>query len=148
MKKQKTFIDIVAVLYIILFMYTGVYKLIAHHEFAMQLIKHHLLKHFYVYVSWAVPIIEIAASLLLIFSRTRIIGLWVSMTTMISFTVYLIIMMATSPSLPCSCGGIMSKLSWGQHIAVNTAYILLAAFAIFFRKKIFSPKQRLNLATQ
>lgn len=139
MKRTQLFIDIVAILYILLFMYTGVYKLVNHTVFSVQLMKHEALKDIYPIVSWAVPIAEIIAVVLLMFSVTRIKGIIVSLILMVSFTTYLIYMMMTSPKLPCSCGGIINTLSWHQHIIVNSIFILLAITAIIFHRKFKFP---------
>ena len=135
MKKTQVFINVVAALYIILFMYTGIYKIVRHSVFYLQLSSHRLLDGIYPIVSWTVPIVEIAVSLLLAFSVTRIKGIWASMILMTMFTIYLIYMMITSPKLPCSCGGIINLLSWNQHVIVNVSYILLSITALFLHYK-------------
>jgi len=38
--------------------------------------------------------------------------------------------------IPCSCGGIIAKLSWGQHLVFNLIFLGLALIGfMFFDKK-------------
>ena len=134
-KKEQLIIDIVAILYILIFVYTGVYKLVNHRVFYLQLIGHPLLKDYAHIVSWVVPVVEVVAALLLAFSITRMKGIYLSLATMSCFTIYLIYMIVTHPKLPCSCGGIVNSLSWRQHVMVNTLYILMGITAIILHKR-------------
>ncbi|MGN6801262.1 MAG: MauE/DoxX family redox-associated membrane protein [Ginsengibacter sp.] len=47
------------------------------------------------------------------------------------FTTYLLYMILTKSTLPCSCGGAIQKLSWRQHIFFNTFFILISIVAIY-----------------
>jgi hypothetical protein len=76
-------------------------------------------------VSWAVPVTELAAAGLLLIRRTRRIGLFVSLALMVSFTLYLAFMLGTEKHLPCSCGGVMSAMSWGQHLVFNIFFTIV-----------------------
>ncbi len=48
-----------------------------------------------------------------------------------AFTIYLIVMVLTDSNLPCTCGGILSFLSWKQHIWVNL--FLLSVSVVGYR---------------
>ena len=47
------------------------------------------------------------------------------------FTLYIGYMVAFVPKLPCSCGGIIQKMSWNQHLIFNVGFILLGVYAIW-----------------
>ncbi|WP_407635810.1 MauE/DoxX family redox-associated membrane protein [Solitalea canadensis] len=37
--------------------------------------------------------------------------------------------------IPCSCGGLLSSLSWNEHIAFNIFFIVLIILALYLREK-------------
>jgi hypothetical protein len=45
-------------------------------------------------------------------------------------------MISFDKNLPCSCGGIISKLSWKQHIIFNLFFIVLSVIGIRFQKRM------------
>jgi uncharacterized membrane protein YjjP (DUF1212 family) len=42
--------------------------------------------------------------------------------------------MIFNKELPCSCGGIISLLSWGGHLVFNSVFILLAFAGVMLEK--------------
>jgi hypothetical protein len=53
-------------------------------------------------------------------------------------------MLLSEKDLPCSCGGIISSLSWRQHIIFNGVFILLAITGIIFSKQTAPHKTALS----
>jgi hypothetical protein len=45
-------------------------------------------------------------------------------------------MVSFDKNLPCSCGGIISKLSWKQHILFNLFFIMLSITGIKVQRKM------------
>jgi uncharacterized membrane protein YphA (DoxX/SURF4 family) len=133
--KQKITIEITCSLLILLFIYAAFSKLFDYKTFQQQLKASTLLHPFSAILTWAVPLIEIGTSLLLIIDRTRFFGLYASLLLLLLFTIYIIIMLFSVSHLPCSCGGIIKKLSWSQHIAFNSAFIFLNGISIHLLKK-------------
>lgn len=81
---------------------------------------------------WAVPAVELLTAGLLISTRTRIMGISASITLLVSFTVYIaLIKLNFFGHVPCSCGGVISKLSWEQHFVFNIFFIVLSGIALF-----------------
>ena len=134
--KKKIITEIICSLIAVLFLYTGLSKLISHEVFRIQLIKHPLLRDYAYIISWLIPLMEIAIVLLIAIPATRLPGLVSFMVVMTGFTGYLIHMVVGYKHLPCSCGGIISRLSWSQHIYLNLVFILLAIIAIRFNSAI------------
>ena len=80
---------------------------------------------------WAVPFSELLVSSLLIFIKTRLAGLYASLLLLVSFTVYIgLVMNHVFGRIPCSCGGILSKMTWEQHLVFNMVFILMTSTAI------------------
>jgi uncharacterized membrane protein YphA (DoxX/SURF4 family) len=123
---KSIFLNSICLLYILLFVYAAVSKLLDFENFQVQLGQSPLLSAFASWVSWAVPIIELLISLLLIFPKYRLIGFFSAFSLMILFTTYIIIILNFSSFVPCSCGGILEKMNWTQHLIFNIVFVLLA----------------------
>lgn len=83
---------------------------------------------------WAVPISEIVTASLLPLARTRRFGLTISLILLTAFTGYiLIVMTGIFGRIPCSCGGILEQMSWGQHLLFNLFFMALTFIAIRFQ---------------
>ena len=117
-----------------LFIYTAYAKITDHDRFLRGLTRVHLISGFAVFISIAVPIIEIIIALLLLIPRTAKIGFYSFTTAMSGFTLYIISAMIWEKNLPCHCGGAIEKLSWSQHIWFNLAFISFAICAVWLIK--------------
>lgn len=120
----------IALLHILLFTYAAVSKILDFRNFQVQLGQSPLLSAFAVPVSIAVPVVEFILVLLLLFTRYRLIGLYGSFTLMAMFTAYIFIILNFSSFIPCSCGGILEKMSWDEHLLFNIAFVVIAAVAV------------------
>lgn len=86
-------------------------------------------------VAYAIPASEIIIGLALCFQRTRKTGLYAAYFLMLLFTLYLYFLLHYSTYIPCSCGGILGKMSWNVHIVFNFAVSILTAIACFLEEK-------------
>jgi uncharacterized membrane protein YphA (DoxX/SURF4 family) len=127
--------NIISLLFIVLFVYTAMSKLLDFETFQIQLAQSPLLSAYAGIIAWLVPGVEIIIALLLVFERFRILALYAAFTLMVMFTAYIYIILNFSDFVPCSCGGVLEDLSWTQHFIFNAVFILLAATAIFFSEK-------------
>ena len=134
MKKIIT-VEVICFLLVFLFTYTGLSKLSNHAVFHAQLLNFPFLKYTEPILSWTLPLTELSTVILLIFPNLRLYGLYASFALLLLFTVYLISMIVFKTNLPCSCGGIVQYLSWGQHVCFNCLIIILTALAIYFLRK-------------
>lgn len=129
--KRKIALEIISFLFIVLFVYASVTKLVDYKKFTVQVGQSPLLTDFAPFIAWFIPGIEIIIALLLSFTRTRIAGLYGSFSVMVMFTAYIIAILNFSDNIPCSCGGVLEKLGWGEHLIFNITFILLALAGIF-----------------
>ena len=134
MKKQIV-IEIISFLFILLFVYAALMKLLDVEKFTVQLGQSPLLMAFAPLIAWVVPIIELIVAALLIFSRFRLVGLYASFTLMVMFTVYIIIVLNLASHVPCSCGGILEDMNWTQHLIFNIWFVLLSVAGITLMDK-------------
>jgi hypothetical protein len=133
--RSKT-IDIISALFILLFVYTATTKLMAHNSFVVVLKESPLTGLAGLFLSWAIPLAELSVSALLFIPRLRRQGLIASFGLMAIFTIYIAYMLITSSHLPCSCGGIINKLTRQQHFWLNIFLVMLAATGIILNKRL------------
>lgn len=131
-------VEIISILYVVVFAFTGLTKLMEGDRFFNNLNNSPILPDMvwlsYI-ISWVVPTLEIVIALLIAIPRTRLKGLYSALGLMIAFTIYVTVIVFISPYAPCSCGGIITLLSWPQHLIFNVGLIILALVAIRSLKK-------------
>jgi hypothetical protein len=126
--------EIISWLFIVLFVYAAASKILDYSNFKAQLGRSPLLARFWNWI-WVVPALEILIALLLPITKTRLLGLYASFSLMTMFTAYIIAILQFSEFIPCSCGGVLQKMGWTQHLWFNIVFILLALAGIIFQTK-------------
>jgi uncharacterized membrane protein YphA (DoxX/SURF4 family) len=129
-KIQNLFLEFICLLYTLLFIYAATSKFLDFENFRIQLGQSPLLSSFASLILFVVPALEIVIAILLLVQKFRLIGLFSAYTLMVLFTAYIYILLNYSAFVPCSCGGIIQKLSWSQHIIFNICFIVLAAIGV------------------
>lgn len=120
----------IARLFIFLFVYTAVSKLLDFDNFGRMLQSSPFLKPFAGIIVWALPFTELMLSVLLIIPAWRKYGMYASLISMLVFTGYIGYMMAFANHLPCTCGGVIRSMSWKSHLFFNLGWVVLALIAI------------------
>lgn len=120
----------ISYLYILLFVYAAVSKFLDFENFLAQLGQSPLLSPFAHFVSTAVIVVELIIAVLLSIPRFRYFALWGAIALMSMFTAYIVIILHFSYFVPCSCGGILEKLGWTEHLIFNIVFLFLAVTAI------------------
>ncbi len=149
--KKSIFVDTVTCLLIILFLYTGLYKTIHHEDFASTIINAPLITPYYLFISYAIPAIELLITAGLLTSLVRenaVLRKWsllASAILMATFTWYVWYMLKFSPRLPCSCGGIIDKMNWHQHLYFNTTFTILSILAFIMNRKQYMQTEKLPI---
>ena len=131
---RKSISETAAALLIFLFLYTGITKYIGHSIFFGSLKSSPILGNFAGVISFTLPAVEIILAILLIVPKTRRKGFYASAGLLLIFTCYLIYIVTTSTKLPCSCGGVISMLSWKSHIFFNLFFIIVSLIGIKYSK--------------
>jgi uncharacterized membrane protein YphA (DoxX/SURF4 family) len=130
---RQSVLDIISALFILLFVYAAITKLMDIQKFQVTIGQSPLLTDFAVSVSWLVPTFELIAASMLALPKTRLAGLLISLTLMVSFTTYIFIIMNFSEHVPCSCGGVLQRMSWRQHLAFNLGFVVMGIVGIVFQ---------------
>jgi hypothetical protein len=128
--KKVNVLDIICVLFAVLFVYAAVSKLLTFDEFKVQISKSPLITTQGWWISWAVPATELVIAATLFVPRLQMIALYAAFFLMFVFTIYIGFMLLFVPHLPCSCGGILNRMGWREHFIFNTAFTLLAVIGI------------------
>ncbi|UNY98345.1 DoxX family protein [Zhouia spongiae] len=123
--------EIICFLFILLFSYAAISKLLDFEQFRIQLGQSPLLTSFAGWVVWVIPIVELIIALMLIIPRLRLSALYGCLGLMGLFTMYIIAILNFSDYVPCSCGGILEKLGWQEHLIFNISFTVLALIGIW-----------------
>lgn len=151
--KKSIITDTISALFIILFLYTGIFKLTGQELFKAAIMKSPLISNYTPVIALVIPVVEvlIALSLLIPFfkdnPRLRKWGLISSTALMAVFTLYVGYMLKFSLHLPCSCGGIINKLNWHQHLYFNTLFTVLGFIGIYTNKKYYQGTNHITFAS-
>lgn len=134
-KTKQMIVDVICYLFVLLWLYAAVNKILDLQMFEIQIGQSPILTDYASIIAWLIPTIEIIISLLLFFPKTILYGLYASFSLMVMFTVYIIIVLNFAEQVPCSCGGILEKMGWHEHLAFNIGFVLLALAGITFQSK-------------
>src|SRR5205085_1500548 len=100
MKTKFNFLDIILLLFAILFVYAAVSKLLTYDEFKVQISKSPLIMNHGWWISWFIPAVEILISMLLFIPRFQLLALYGAFSLMLIFTMYIAFMVMFVPNLP------------------------------------------------
>jgi hypothetical protein len=134
---RKVTVEVIRTLLIALFLYAALSKILDEH-YLIKLSRSPLIAGKTVVIAWLLPMSEIITVLLLLFNRTLFLGLISSLMLMITFTVY-VCMILNYPQALCTCGGLFEKMSWISHLIFNISTIICILIAIFLLSK---PRER------
>ena len=127
---KSNFIYAIALLHILVFTYAAFSKLADYESFTIQLGQSPLLSAFAGWVAWFIPSLELLIVFLLILPSTRFFALTASFALMVMFSAYIYIILHYSEFVPCSCGGILERMTWNEHLLFNLIFSLLALIAV------------------
>jgi putative oxidoreductase len=141
MLKRQVVLECIAALLILLFLYASVSKFLDFKRFIDEMNNQPLPNSWTPFLVWGIPFLEIAISAALLFEYTRLLAFYASLVLMTLFTIYAIMILAHFfPYVPCSCGGVIRKLTWPQHLALNLIYVALSVLGLVLqRRKFFKP---------
>ncbi|WP_307424754.1 MauE/DoxX family redox-associated membrane protein [Chryseobacterium sp. MDT2-18] len=144
---RKFFPIIISFFFVLLFIYASASKMLDFENFQVQLAQSPLLSAYAGFISYAVIILELVIAGLLCFHLTRLWGLFASFAIMVAFTVYIYLILNYSDFVPCSCGGILEKMGWAEHLIFNIAGVVIAGLAAIAAYPI-TPKAPIMYVTE
>ncbi len=144
--KRKVLTEIICLLFILLFVYAAVAKLLDFERFKVQIAQSPLLTDFSGFVAVFIPVLEIAVAVLLAVPKYRLAGLLCSFGLMVMFTTYIISILQFSEHIPCACGGVLQNLGWSEHLIFNLFFTLVAIVGVSFQRQILKGQNEYNLS--
>lgn len=134
MKNLKKYIpSAVSYFFILLFCYAAISKMMDFENFQVQIGQSPLLSAYAGFISYAVIVMELFIVAMLIFEPTRRTGLYGSTALMSAFSIYIFLILNYSDFVPCSCGGILEKMGWTEHLIFNLITVVFGITAILQR---------------
>lgn len=132
--KRQIAVEVICFLFILLFVYAALNKLLDYQKFSIQIGQSPILTGF---GSWLPAVVigsELALAIMLMFSRLRLFALYGCFSVMIMFTVYIAAILNLGVFIPCSCGGVLEKLGWTEHLIFNCVFVMLALLGIILER--------------
>jgi len=144
----KEYVNMIAVaLLIILFSFTGLNKILNHHEFTAAMYKQPLPNWLIACLNVALPYIELSLALALLARKTRTRAIFTSTVLMVLFTAYITLgLVHAFKHVPCSCGGPIKNMSWVQHLLFNFLVISICILSMWTNTGHNKKKLRKNRA--
>lgn len=128
---RKIVIEIICFLFILLFVYAAMNKILDFQKFKIQIGQSPLLTGFGEFLPVLVISIEVGVSALLAVPSFRLAGLVAAFSLMTMFTAYIVAILNFSSYVPCSCGGVLEHFGWTEHLYFNSGFVLLGLVGIF-----------------
>lgn len=135
-KTKSIIVDVIIYLFVLLWLYAATNKILDFQKFKVQIGQSPILTDYAVIIAWLIPAIEIVLSILLLIKRTLLAGLYASFGLMLMFAAYIIVILNFADRVPCSCGGILEKMGWTEHLVFNIGFVILALIAILFQTQL------------
>lgn len=134
--KRKIIIEIISSLLILLFLYASLSKWLAFKLFIGEMNNQPFPNSLTPLLVWSIPIIEVLIAVALMFEKTRLPALYASLALMLAFTIYTVaILLHAFKYIPCSCGGVIRKLTWPQHLFFNLFFVGISLLGIMLKKR-------------
>ncbi|HEY0299164.1 MAG TPA: helix-turn-helix transcriptional regulator [Arachidicoccus sp.] len=127
--------SLINTLLIILWAYAALSKLSEYCVFTDQLKRQPLPLWSTGILSWALPLVEFATSVLIYCQRTRMTALIISSLLMTAFTLYVLFALSGAfGDIPCSCALLVSSLRWQGHLVFNIFFSVLCFAGVYLEK--------------
>ncbi|OQP49258.1 MauE/DoxX family redox-associated membrane protein [Niastella populi] len=134
--KRKIIIELISSLLILLFLYASLSKWLAWRTFIGDMNNQPFPNWMTPFLVWTIPTIEVLIAFALIFEKLRVKAFYASLFLMSAFTIYTVaILFHAFRYIPCSCGGVIRKLTWPQHLVFNLFFVGISILGIMLKKR-------------
>jgi hypothetical protein len=87
------------------------------------------------FLVFGLPAVELLIAGILLFRKTRMLGLYSATLLMAIFTIYIGLgILHVYNRVPCSCGGIFEEFTWKEHFLFNLVLTGIGIIAIRYEK--------------
>src|ERR1700754_3404153 len=125
--KKENMLQIIVTLIVMMFLYASFSKYFDFAGFKRAMGQQPFPSWLSMILAWIIRPVEILICIFLFNNKTLRKGLQGTVLLMSMFTLYIgAILFHFFPRVPCSCGGVIRLLSWGQHLIFNMFFIIIA----------------------
>ena len=140
MKARTITLEIIIALLVLLWVYAALSKWADYQAFYRQLAWNKVVGGYEDFLFYFLPGIELIAAIALILRPIRSIGLYLSTGLMLAFTGYVFYVVYIDQSkATCTCGGVISAMTWKQHLLFNATYLILSITGLILHRSILQP---------
>lgn len=135
MTRNEKLLWVIRLLFVVLWVYAATGKLQEPDLFRGQLQRQPLPASITRQLVWGLPTMELLATGLLLFHRTRGWGVFLSLLLMLLFTGYIgLVLLGAWDKVPCACGGLIGSLGWKAHLLFNLVFVALGTVGLLLLK--------------
>ncbi len=88
---------------------------------------------------YLLPLVEMVVAILLLVPNWRKTGILMSVILLSLFTGYVaIVWLEFTERVPCSCGGVLKNLGWGEHLIFNLVFLAIAIIGYWSNERVRS----------
>lgn len=126
----------------VLFTYTAVSKVYDWRETRFSLYNQWLPEWLTEALLYGLPLVEVFVALSLLIPSFRKFGFLASTFLMLAFTGYVAwVWFGLTGRMPCSCGGVLNSLGWGEHLIFNLVFLGISIIGYWNHAKVTSLKE-------
>lgn len=134
MKAHAHILQLIRYIFLLLFFYAGLTKLLEGELFYNNLYNSPILPESSLLIgvlACGVPILELGIAIGLLIPRyfTQVLVGVIGLLSI--YSIYIVAILWWAPYQPCSCGGVTSLLSWEQHLVLNVVGILFSLVGLY-----------------
>ena len=123
-------------LLVLMFVYAAMSKLLSFEDFRSSMGNQMFPQLVQIGLIYTLPAIELLTACLMLFKRTMLAGHIFYVVLMSLFTAYIAAaLLHFFKEVPCSCGGILSRLGWLPHLYFNLIFLCIALINIIIIKQ-------------
>jgi len=138
MKYKNQILELIYAMLVILWSYASVTKLSNMERSRLQMLNQIFPPWIAEVLAWLVPLTELLLAILLLFRGTRPKALFGSLFLLVAFSGYVgLVMTGIFGRIPCSCGGILTGMSYSVHLVFNLCYTAIAAAGLYLQHHDF-----------
>jgi putative oxidoreductase len=132
----KYFRELTVFLLVLLWVYAAASKLIEFPHFKHEMHNQVFFPFIQELLIYLLPPVELVVAVMLSYSKTEKLGLYVSALMLMLFTGYIALAkLHFFRRIPCSCGGILEHMGWTAHLIFNMFFLALIMVAVFGTKE-------------
>ncbi|WP_207531803.1 MauE/DoxX family redox-associated membrane protein [Desertivirga arenae] len=120
----------------LVYTYSSLSKLQNFEETKRQMLNQPVPDWLAIILAWFIPAVELLTVILLFFPKTRTLGFKLSTGLLLAFTFYVVMaLLDLLGDTACTCGGLISYLSWDAHLLFNITLLILSITGLLIKER-------------